>query len=73
MVEFVLSVINNVVSLKFAPQMPKTKAKKISVKEIGKPTKITKSIAPSMIKPMVGLSSPGRADIRSENHAPPGT
>ena len=73
MVELVFSVINSVVSLKLAPQIPKTKARKINVNAIGKPIKITKSMAPSMINPMVALSMFGRADMRSENHSPPGT
>ncbi len=72
-VELVFSVINRVVSLKFAPQMPKTNARKISVNDIGKPMNITKSIAPSMISPMVGLDRLGFAFIRSVNHSPPGT
>ena len=73
MVELVFSVINNVVSLKFAPQMPNTNARKINVKAMGKPIKITKSIAPSIIRPMVGLERLGRALIKSVNQAPPGT
>ena len=73
MVEFVFSVISKVVSLKFAPQMPKTKPRKIRVNEIGKPIKITNNIAISMISPMVGLDRLGRAFMRSVNHSPPGT
>ena len=73
MVEFVFSVINSVVSLKLAPQIPKTKARKINVNAIGKPIKITNSMAVSMINPMVALSMFGRADMMSENHSPPGT
>ena len=73
MVELVFSVINSVVSLKLAPQIPKTKARKINVNAIGKPIKITNSMAASMINPMVGLSRFGRADMMSENHSPPGT
>ena len=71
-VEFVFKVIKSVVSLKFDAQMPKKKAKKINVNEIGKPTKITKIIAANMMNPMVGLERPGRADIISVNHSPPG-
>ena len=71
-VEFVFRVIKSVVSLKFDAQMPKKKAKKINVKEIGKPTKITKIIAANMMKPIVGLERPGRADMISVNHSPPG-
>ena len=54
-VEFVLSVIKSVVSLKFAPQIPKTKARNIKVKEIGKPMKMTNIIAASIIRPIVGF------------------
>ena len=72
-VEFVLSVNRSVVGLKFAFQMPKMKARKIKVNEIGNPIKITKSMALSMIKPIVGLDNPGRAFIRSVNQSPPGT
>ena len=71
-VEFVFKVIKSVVSLKFDAQMPKTKAKKINVNEIGKPIKITKIIAANMMNPMVGLERPGRADMISVNHSPPG-
>ncbi len=73
MVELVFSVINSVVSLKLEPQIPKTKARKINVNAIGKPIKITNSMAPSMINPMVALSISGRAFMRSVNHSPPGT
>ena len=71
-VEFVFNVINSVVNLKFDPQIPKIKARKIKVNEIGNPMKITKIIAPSMIKPIVGFDRPGRAFIRSVNQSPPG-
>ena len=71
-VEFVLSVRSNVVNLKLDPQIPKTKARKISVNDIGKPIKITKSIAASIIKPIVGLDSPGFVEMISLNHSPPG-
>ena len=71
-VEFVFKVIKSVVSLKFDAQMPKKKAKKINVNEIGKPIKITKIIAANMMKPIVGFERPGRADIISVNHSPPG-
>ena len=37
------------------PQAPKVKARKISVKEMGKPTKIENSIAASISRPMVGF------------------
>jgi len=53
--------------------MPKTKARKIKVNAIGKPIKITNSMAASMINPMVALSISGRADMRSVNASPPGT
>ena len=72
MVELVLSVIKSVVSLKFAPQIPKTKAKNIKVKEIGKPIKMTNIIAANIIRPIVGFDKPGREDIISVNHSPPG-
>ena len=72
MVELVLSVIKSVVSLKFAPQIPKTKAKNIKVKDIGKPIKMTNIIAASIIRPIVGFDKPGREDIKSVNHSPPG-
>ena len=71
-VEFVFNVINKVVNLKFDPQIPKIKAKKIKVNEIGKPMKITKIIVPSMIDPIIGFDKLGRAFIRSVNHSPPG-
>ena len=71
-VELVFSVIRSVVSLKLDPQMPNTKAKNIKVNEIGKPIKITKIIAASIIKPIVGLERFGRADMMSLNHSPPG-
>ena len=41
--------------MKFKPHIPKPKARKISVNEIGKPIKITKIMAPSMINPIIGL------------------
>ena len=72
-VEFVPSVINKVEKKKLYPQMPKMKAKKISVNAIGNPIKITNNIAPIMIRPIVGLSSDGLAFIISVNPAPPGT
>ena len=45
MVEFTCSVIRKKVTATAAPQEPKVKARKISVKEIGNPTKIENSIA----------------------------
>jgi CheY-specific phosphatase CheX len=72
MVEFVFNVISNVVNLKLEPQIPKTKARNISVNEIGKPIKITKIIAASIIRPIVGFESPGRDDIKSVKASPPG-
>ena len=42
------------------------------VNEIGNPIKITKIITASIIKPIIGLESPGRAFISSVNHSPPG-
>ena len=56
MVEFVFSVISKPVSLKFKPQIPKPNAKKINVKDIGKPMNMTKIIAPSIIKPIMGFA-----------------
>ena len=72
MVELVFRVIKSVVSLKFDPQIPKTKARNIKVKEIGKPMKMTNIIAANMIRPIVGFDKPGRDDIMSVNHSPPG-
>ena len=69
MVELVFSVIKRVVNLKFDPQIPNTNAKKINVNEIGKPINITKSIAPSIISPMVGFDSPGPFAISPENQS----
>ena len=43
--EFVPSVIKKVEKKKLYPQIPKIKAKKISVNEIGNPIKITNNIA----------------------------
>ena len=57
MVEFVFKVIRRPVSLKLSPQIPKPKAKKINVNDIGKPIKITKIIAPNMINPMMGFGT----------------
>ena len=73
MVELVFSVISKVVSLKFAPHIPKTIARKIRVNEIGNPMKITNSIAASMISPIVGFDRLGRIFMMSVNHSPPGT
>ena len=70
--ELVPSVIRKVAKKKLYPQIPKTKAKKINVNEIGKPIKITNNIAPIMIRPIVGLSIDGVAFIISVNQAPPG-
>jgi hypothetical protein len=57
MVEFVFKVMRRPVSLKFRPQIPKPKARKINVNDIGKPMKITKIIAPSIIKPIIGFGT----------------
>ena len=67
------SVIRKVASWKFAPQVPKTKPRKTSVNEIGKPTKIENSIAPSMIRPMVGFSSPNPPPKAAMNQSSNGT
>ena len=69
MVELVLRVIKRVVNLKFDPQIPNTKAKKINVKEIGNPIKITNSIAPSIIRPMVGFDRLRPSPTNSENQS----
>ena len=54
------------------PQIPKTKARKMSVNDIGKPINITKIIAANIIRPIVGFESPGRDDIISVKASPPG-
>ena len=55
MVELVFKVMRRPVSLKLRPQIPKPKARKINVNDIGKPMKITKIMAPSIIKPIIGF------------------
>jgi hypothetical protein len=72
MVELVLRVIKRVVNLKFEPQIPNTNAKKISVKEIGNPIKITNNIAPSIIRPMVGFDRLRPSPIIPENQSASG-
>ena len=44
----------------------------MSVNDIGKPIKMTNIIAANIIRPIVGLESPGRDDIRSVKASPPG-